>query len=199
MPHRKTDLIGQHFGKLTVVEFVKRDKHSNSFWKCKCDCGNFTVATKQNLRRGHTSSCGCLKSIPYHKTHGYAGSSTYISWLNIRSRCEDINNVNYCRYGGRGIVFCERWRLFENFLNDMGEKPEGMTVERIDNNGNYEPSNCRWATPKEQARNTRNNVLVSHNGITLCIAEWAEQLCIPYGRLQSRLKHGWSIERAFNE
>lgn len=124
-------------------------------------------------------------------------TKTYKAWAAMLQRCNNPNTYNYCDYGGRGIKVCERWKFFENFFEDMGEVPEGKSLDRIDVNGNYEPSNCRWATSSEQARNRRNNNFITYNGITKPLAEWAETLGISYSVLRTRLHRKWTIEEAF--
>lgn len=131
--------------------------------------------------------------------HGKCRTTEYRSWNGMKNRCNNPNDKNYDRYGGRGIRVCDRWnRSFVSFLEDMGEKPEGTTLDRIDVNGNYEPSNCRWATPLEQSNNQRTNVKVTYKGKTMNISQWARELGIAEPTLRSRLKV-WSVDRAFEE
>ncbi len=134
-------------------------------------------------------------------THGHSRlgkvSKTYRSWSSMKRRCNAPKGKNWENYGGRGIKVCERWLKFENFLEDMGERPEGLTLERIDNNEGYNPSNCRWIPLKEQARNKRVSVFVNYKGTRRTIAEWSRALQINVNTLRSRLKSGWSIERSF--
>ncbi len=124
---------------------------------------------------------------------------TYYSWVNMRKRCEQIENLKYPQYGGRGISICEAWKSFDSFLASMGEKPRGMTIERINVNGNYEPSNCKWASAKDQANNKTNNRLITWNGETKTESQWADKLNIPYGTLRMRLHRGWLLEKAFTQ
>lgn len=159
---QKYDLTGQRFGKLLVIRPKESTKKRHITWDCLCDCGNQTTAVGVYLRSGSKQSCGCLRSeiIAEASTkHGHSraqkASPTYISWASMRTRCLNKNAKNFEHYGGRGISVCERWKHFVNFLNDMGERPEKMSLDRINVNGNYEPSNCRWATASEQVRNRR--------------------------------------------
>lgn len=129
-------------------------------------------------------------------THGASGSYAYSVWQHMKNRCLNPNNDRYASYGGRGIKVCERWLKFENFLADMGERPRGTSLDRFpDKDGNYEPTNCRWATPKEQQRNMRSNRLLEHNGITMSVAWWAEHLQINYGTMIARVRRGWSVAK----
>ena len=132
------------------------------------------------------------------KTHGMSRTRTYKIWFGMKKRCKDESSNRFASYGGRGIRVCERWEVFENFLADMGECPAGMSIDRIDTNGNYEPSNCRWASAKEQARNRRYNKLLTANGETKPVAEWAEQLGIDQRVIHLRLKRGWTEQQAID-
>lgn len=161
------DLRGTRSGRLVVLGFNSRrlkykdarTKETLPFWDCLCDCGEYTTVEEYKLKAKKTLSCGCYRR-EMHKlktsTHGMHTSATYNSWDTMTQRCTNIRNSNYSYYGGRGITICDRWlESFENFLEDMGVRPEGKTLDRIDVDGNYEPSNCRWATYSEQSSNKR--------------------------------------------
>lgn len=157
----KIDLLGQVFGRLVVVSEHPVRVNSQYAWACKCDCGGTTVAAGYDLRNGHTQSCGCLqkeRTSKAKKTHGMRFSKEYNIWSKIIDRCKNPNCERYPNYGGRGITICERWEKFENFFADMGKCPDGFSIERVDNNAGYEPSNCVWADNFTQAKNRRTRV-----------------------------------------
>ena len=157
------DLIGQKFTRLTALSCTGRSSDGGKIYLCVCTCGSLKTYRSGNLRSGHTISCGCLSAERSstgnvrhgHSRRGVPPSPTYNSWTGMMQRCYSQNATSYHRYGARGIKVCEAWQTFANFLADMGERPEGKTLDRKDNNGNYEPSNCQWSTPKEQAANRR--------------------------------------------
>lgn len=170
---------------------------------CTCECGTRFNADIYALTSGKTRSCGCLhrdmkKTTP--RTHGLSKTRTYNSWMSMKARCYTTTLNNYERYGGRGIIVCERWiHSFEAFLADMGERPEGMSLDRIDNAGNYEPGNCRWASGKTQSNNTRRNVHVTHDGQTRTIFQWAAHAGLSGHVLWKRLNvHQWTMEEALS-
>jgi hypothetical protein len=198
------NLEGQRFGRWLVIGPTQRrgKKGYKIYWLCRCDCGTEKFVSHGSLRFGDSRSCGCLRRemiANRQRIHGMYGTPTYIIWKNMKQRCRDSQAINYERYGARGISVCERWQnSFQNFYDDMGEVPSsGYSIERIDNEKDYTPENCRWATPKEQARNTRRNRLLTHNGKTLCLAEWAEITGIGSTTIRRRLDYyGWSVEEA---
>jgi len=198
------DLTGQQFGRLAVVKRVENNKHKQSQWLCQCECGNMTTVNICHLKSGNTKSCGCLQKErvrEVHLKHSHAcknkKSRIYYIWISMINRCNNSNNKYYKSYGGRGIRVCEAWLRFENFLADMGEKPNSMSLDRVDNNGNYGPENCRWSTNKEQQRNTRSNRLITIDSITKPLVEWCNFYNINYHKIYMRLHHGWSPEEAF--
>lgn len=194
------DLTGLTFGRLYVLERAGSNKWGNALWRCKCSCGKETVVNNGNLRAGNTRSCGCLyrESTYIHDLHG---TPEYHTWQSMNGRCHNPNNQSFDRYGGRGISVCDRWRYsFVNFLADMGKRPTpDHSIDRINNDGNYEPGNCHWATKSEQSRNTRSNRLLTHDGQTLTLTEWAEIKGINRTTLEGRLIRGWPVDRALTE
>lgn len=189
------NIAGQKFGKLIAIRQAGKNKWKQYLWLCKCDCGKATIVLDYNLNSGHTQSCGCLRI-----KHGHSqNDKTYKSWCDIIQRCTNTNNKRWKDYGGRGITVCERWKnSFERFLKDMGESPGlGYSLDRIKNKLGYYKENCRWATSKQQNRNSRNNHLETYNGKTQCVAAWAEEYNIPYKTLWARLYiYNWPIEKA---
>lgn len=198
------DLCGQKFGRLIVVRRAENNKYKRAQWLCRCCCGIDIVINSDSLRRGHTKSCGCFNKEAViqrniqRTIHGHAAKNTktYVVWCNMISRCYSSNAINYKYYGGRGIRVCEEWCKFENFLQDMGERIGNMTLDRIDNNSNYNKENCRWSTIKEQNTNKRNNINITLCGITKCLKDWCKFYNMFYGTVLYRVHHGWTAEEA---
>lgn len=198
--NNRLNLIGQKFSRLTVIEFAGSQDKKYTMWKCKCDCGNEVVVRGVRLRNGMTKSCGCYASElkkELNTTHGMSHTKPHMIWCNMRRRCGEPDNNAYHRYGGRGIKVCDRWmESFENFWEDMKDGySDGMTLDRIDNDGNYCPENCQWATMKEQSNNRRNNTYLTFNDKTLTLSQWQEEVGIAQGTLSQRLQNGWSVEK----
>ena len=169
-------MIGKRFGNLTVVsEVAERSKNNHILYRCLCTCGSSVVVLGASLRYGGTKSCGC-----FHKTavtkHNMEGTPTYKTWADMKVRCDPMSKQKYPNYAGRGIGVCDRWQTFENFYDDMGERAQGKSLDRIDNNKGYCPENCRWATPKQQCNNRRNTVYVKHNGKILNVWQFAKEI-----------------------
>lgn len=187
---RRVDLLGRRFGRWTVIA----DGEAQYSWLCRCDCGNEKTVSAAHLTRGASSSCGCLRAerlsrISRRHGHAAAKSPEWRSWHCMRSRCEQPGDASFQNYGARGIKVCSRWRTFESFLADMGPKPTpAHTIERLDSTRDYEPGNCRWATPKEQARNRNTNVWIEHGGERLILADWARRLGMTRTALGNRLR-----------
>lgn len=187
----KNDMVGQVFSRLTVIRWEAQ------FWVCRCECGNEIRTVANRLQKQLVRSCGCLKREQATR-HGMHGSTEYVIWHSMLQRCFNPKNTRYANYGGRGITVCDYWRHnFKAWLKDMGPRPPGTSLDRIDNESHYMPGNCRWATPAEQARNQRRTRLISYGGQTQTITDWANQLgCHPM-TLHYRLgRGGWTVERA---
>ena len=209
MPRQGSLYSGRRVNSLVLLE---KDTTQHRKWWCQCDCGNKKSISETNLVREHTKSCGCLRSkiskesvkvmIESNRangspatTHGKRYESAWTTWSHMLDRCNNPNCSQYSHYGGRGIQVCERWLKFENFYADMGDRPENLSLERTDNSKGYSPDNCKWATKKQQARNTRTNQVLDWQGESLCIAEWAERLNLNAKTLYTRLYAGWDTER----
>jgi len=204
----KSDLVGQTFGFLQVLRDAGRHpKRGEVLWECLCTCGALHYARTGHLKRNKVRSCGCKHGELIGeaiRTHGETAngrrSSEYSIWQGIMQRCYDSNFLNYPRYGGRGIRVCAQWHDFTNFLKDMGRRPSlSHSIDRKNGNGDYEPDNCRWATPIEQARNIKTNRLVTALGKTQCLAAWAEETGVKAATIWQRLKLGWHPDRAVSE
>lgn len=200
------DLTGKRFGRLTVIKRAENDNRRKSMWICQCDCGKTLTVRGDHLKSGwHTQSCGCMgleNRIKAWETHGDTYKRLYRIWKLMKSRCEgDRKESRATRdYRDRGIRVCPEWHDYESF-RDWALKngyEDGLTIDRIDVNGNYEPSNCRWADAKTQANNTRRNINITYNGKTMTLKQWSFELKIKYRTLSHRiLKLGWSVEAAF--
>ncbi len=189
---RARNLTGLKFGKLTVVRPTARRLGEFVIWECLCECGRTIEASSARLRPGRTWHCGCTKAKRAQRQ-----DREYRIWCDMRNRCNNPNNKRYHRYGARGINICERWNVFANFLSDMGKCPVGMTIDRINNDSNYEPANCKWSTYHEQHTNMSRNRMLTLNGETMCLADWGRRLGMDGDRIGARIDaDGWSIERA---
>lgn len=194
MNHNLKNELGNVYGQLTVASYARTNVRGKAVWECVCSCGARVTVSGDSLRKGNTKSCGCLrKSGDYSRRHGHAStkhgvSDEYRAWAEMKKRCSDTGHISYKNYGGRGIRVCPEWDTsFETFLEDMGKKPIGTSLDRINTNADYSKSNCRWADRKTQMRNKRNNVLATIGSVTQTLAAWCEQLNIPYNRAYYRI------------
>lgn len=189
----RVDITGQRFGRLTALSRQtrrKRDGAAFSAWLCSCDCGKQLEVPLSCLRTSNTTSCGCLRypeGVIYGKARHVPG---YNTWHQLKARCRDPKHPYYPSYGGRGITVCDRWMVFENFYADMGPRPTGMSIERVNNDGPYSPENCVWATNKEQARNKRSNITITIEGKRRCLKAWCEELGVSYHAARYRIRTG---------
>lgn len=196
-------VAGSIYNSLTVLRLADISPTGRRAWVCRCICGAEKLVEASKLTSGHIASCGCEGKIRRTRaaravliTHGASGTLQYVAWQLMHDRCSNPNNENYHRYGARGIKVCERWRSYELFLADMGPRPPGLTLDRMDNDGGYRPDNCRWATRQQQSRNQSCNRRITAHGETRVLVEWAELSGIPRERIANRLKRGWIPERA---
>jgi hypothetical protein len=199
---KKLDITGMRYGKLLAIKqngYDQSPSRKHVKWDCICDCGKSVNVRLNSLRSGNIKSCGCLFKLGNNKTHGMSKTTEYLTWLNIKSRCNNPKNKDYHIYGERGIKLCKEWQnSFETFLKDMGKKPSiEHSIDRIDNNGNYEKNNCRWANNYTQSRNKRNNVFYTYNGKKMCITDWASYLGISLSTLYERLDK-WSLNKSLS-
>lgn len=189
------DITGQKFGRLTAIEHAGRNKNRNTLWLCKCECGNECKVEAYRLRNGHTKSCGCIT-----KKHGFFGTRIYKIWDSMKQRCFNPNNNAYNNYGGRGITVCNDWKndfmsFYEWSINNGYS--DNLTIDRINVNGNYEPSNCRWSDDIVQHNNTRKNPRIEYNGEIHTIPEWSRIIGLNVNTIKARIfKYHWSIEDA---
>lgn len=198
LPAGVKDIAGKPFGKLTAISYAGTNlgSQAGAYWHCRCECGTEKILSAGAMRSGNIQSCGCTKLA----ADGMSSSAEYRVWHGMKRRCYETRRRDYKYYGGRGIAVCERWRTsFVNFFADMGPKPfPEAQIERVDNDGNYEKSNCKWATQEEQKQNTRNVRKLTYNGETLSIGEWAKKLGIDRSTLRLRLDKGWPLEEVFS-
>jgi len=197
---RLIDRIGQRYERLIVVARAPNANatDTNARWHCKCDCGRMVLAYGQDLAKGKVKSCGCLNAERIFK-HGQSRTKVYHVWKQIFQRCENPKSGSYENYGARGITVDPSWRDFEIFIADMGECPEGMTIERINNDGPYCKTNCEWATMKVQRNNSRQNRRLKAFGREQTLMQWVEEFNVPWDRVRARLRYGWTIEAALTQ
>jgi len=201
LPKKVKDIAGKKFGRLTVISFSHVGNEGLAYWKCSCSCGGTSVTKGVSMRSEHVKSCGCWhKEKPLKHGHSRVGmtSPEYRCWCSLRGRCCSKTHEAYSRYGGRGIAICKRWlKSFMAFYRDMGPRPgPEYSLDRINNDGPYSKSNCRWALRVTQGRNRSNNRKLEFQGECLCISEWAERMGCQHQRITARLRRGWSVEKA---
>lgn len=191
--------IGTKFGMLTALERAPDKIKAQTRWLCRCDCGNLSEVYATHLRSGNIKSCGCNRLAAQKlavTTHGKTKTPTHVTWQTMKQRCLNPRAKDFHKYGGSGITVCDRWLSFDNFFADMGERPEGMTLDRIDNSGSYSPDNCRWATPTEQQANRKRTKFLTYNGETLPMSEWARRVGMRNKNLYMRIRYGWTPAQA---
>lgn len=196
------DISGKIFGRLTAIKYIGKSKGKQTLWECKCDCGNIAIVHHQNLKSGHTSSCGCYNSevaSEREKEHGQSGTRLYNIWHDMIYRCYNGNHRSYKDYGGKGIIVCNEWKddfeAFRNWAIENGYK-ENLSIDRIDSDKNYCPENCRWATDIQQANNTSRNLIFTVDGCTDTLANLCRKYNIPYTLAHSRIYRNWDIKKA---
>lgn len=198
MPPSK-DLTGKRFGHWKVLARCGVNAGGKVLWECRCKCKTVHARTGSDLTSGHSTQCkACanrVKSLARTK-HGMTRTREFVAWFGMLNRCSNPNHKSYAYYGGRGITVCERWLEFANFYADMGERPAGTSLDRIDNNGPYSPGNCTWSDRKTQMRNTRSNRRITFQGRTKTLAEWAEIRGLSLRLVSARIGYGWSVEDA---
>jgi hypothetical protein len=205
LPKQAKDLTSKRFGRLLVLAYAGTDAKRRLLWFCQCDCGQEITISRSQLLSDHVQSCGCLHNeqlITRNRKHGLAKHPLYGSWLTMIARCTNPNTKSYSSYGARGITVCERWhQSFPDFLSDVSALPDfgapGYSLDRIDNDGNYAPENVRWANRKVQRRNSPANLIIFYGEQSKPLADWADELNMRKGILYNRLRHGWTVERAF--
>lgn len=201
---KNVDISGQKFNFLTAIKQIGYDNFKHQKWLFKCECGKEVILIKNQVTTGHTKSCGCKTSFLCAKantTHGHTRNrkftKEYSTWSGMKQRCFDKNNSHYKNYGGNGIIVCDRWLDFENFLSDIGKIPNNYSLERINVKGNYCPENCTLIPLNMQRRNTTKNLIVTYKGDTDCLINLCEKYNKNYNLVYSRIYNGWGIEEAF--
>lgn len=179
------DLTGMTFGRWTVLNLAATNTRQ-AYWHCRCSCGVERECRGDQLKAGTSVSCGCYM-VECRTTHGKSLTPTYYTWKSVLARCTNPKSTFFHRYGGRGITVCERWMKFDNFIADMGERPAGKNLDRENNNGNYEPGNCRWATQKQQCLNKCNNRIIEIDGVSKSVPEWCKHFGVALTTAYSRL------------
>lgn len=197
---KQKNLIGQRFGKLTVIEMLG---WINGYYRCRCscECGNTKVCRTSKLKEGMVKSCGCLPvgRPGWIGPHMMSQTSFYKIWSGMKARCENKKHPSYQMYGGRGIRVCDNWKSFEGFMNDMfSSYKSGLSIDRINNDGHYSPENCRWASPSQQSRNTRVSVFLTLDGVTKHRSEWAEELGISLETIRSRIRNRMPMRKVLS-
>lgn len=200
------DMTGRVYGRLTIIKRVPTPKHLRvTHWECKCECGNLIVTSRPNLITGHTTSCGCyarelISGNKYRETHNESTTRLYYVWQNMKQRCYDESLENYKDYGGRGIKICDEWMEYANFANwaKANGYKNNLSIDRIDVNGDYKPTNCRWVTMKQQNRNKTTTRYIELKGVKKSVGEWSEILNIPISTIINRLDRGCDAEEALN-
>jgi hypothetical protein len=192
----RLDLTGHTYGRWTVLSFSHKNARGEIYWLCRCECGEERAVKANGLRSGKSASCGCLHKEKV-SIHGMTGTPTFRSWETMKQRCTNPKSPDYEYYGGRGISVCDAWlNSFETFLSDMGERPNGATLDRVETDGDYEPGNCRWATYRQQVRNRRDTVTVSFRGKTQDLYQWEAETGISARAIRQRIKAGWLPDKA---
>lgn len=195
---KRINLNGKSFGRLTAIGIA-----NSKDWLCRCSCGKFPIINGSSLRRGLSKSCGCLKrsniASGLNTKHGRSRTRTYRIWAGIKTRCLNPRSRGYAEYGGRGITIDPMWLEFENFYRDMGDPPSGHSIERKDGTKGYSAENCRWATPEDQANNTRNNRLLEFAGETHTLAEWSRIVGVSQKTISTRLVRGWTVGQSIGK
>ena len=196
--------IGTRSGRWLVIGEPKKKMYAHDIGtKCRCDCGTERIVAIRRILNGDTKSCGCAANeaaANKNRKHGQYKTKFYAVWRTMKERCHNPNHCGYSRYGDRGIYVCDRWQLFENFRDDnQAQYKNGLTLDRIKNDGPYSPENCRWVTPAEQATNRSNNVILEFNGERLTVSQWARKIGVQEITLRKRIRAGWAVDVALTK